>query len=77
MEYVIYYARHACRRGNNNAVRIREGHYDEKRDNARCLIAAKSVVPVTNVATLQSVSPVFNVYWTEIAEFCAATYNQR
>ena len=55
----------------------RKGHYDEKRDNARCLIAAKSVVSVKNVATLQNVLPVLNVYWTEIAEFCAATRNQR
>ena len=52
-------------------------HYREKRDNARCLIAAKSVISVKNVATLQNVLPVLNVYWTEIAEFCAATYNQR
>ena len=51
--------------------------YDEERDNARGLIAAKSVVSVKKAATLHSVSPVLNVYCTEIAEFCAATYNQR
>ena len=44
---------------------------------ARCLIIAQSVIPAKSVAASANVLPILNVYWTEIAEFCARKRNQR
>ena len=33
--------------------------------------------PISVLRQVQSSLPVLNVYWTEVAEFCAATRNQR
>ena len=44
---------------------------------AWCFIVAKSAISAKSVAASANVLPILDVYWTEIAEFCAIRCNQR